>query len=197
MGLDLPSVYATRAVSFGFGQLESAYRANLVALATKSAYAIRRVASEQVDELRGLVQRLFRRFGTLGADTTPCGKPLSIAHAHALMILLGRSELTQRELGAELCIDKSNVARLCAKMVDDGHAVQTAGVQDRRNRVVALTPAGKRLAREVNSASRQRFETLLAGLDAGQRTQVLKGLSQLVAAIEANASEPREEDASE
>jgi DNA-binding MarR family transcriptional regulator len=153
------------------------------------------MASEQVDELRSLVQRLFRRFGTLGTDTTPCGKPLSIAHAHALLILLERSELTQRELGAELCIDKSNVARLCAKMVDDGHAVQTAGVEDRRSRVVTLTTAGKRLAREVNSASRQRFGAVLAGLKAGQRAQILEGLSQLVAAIEAQATDPVEEDA--
>lgn len=78
------------------------------------------------------------------------------------MILLGRGELTQQELGAELCIDKSNVARLCAKMVHAGHAEQTAGVQDRRSRMVSLTSAGKRLAREVNSASRQRFGALLS-----------------------------------
>lgn len=143
--------------------------------------------SEQVDELRNLVQRVFRRFGTLGTDTTPCGKPLSIAHAHALMIL-ARSDLTQQELGAELAIDKSNVARLCAKMVDEGHATQAPGTQDRRHRVVSLTAAGKRLAREVNVASRQRFAALLSGLSSGQREQVIHGLRRLVAAIDANAA---------
>jgi DNA-binding MarR family transcriptional regulator len=143
---------------------------------------------EQADELRSLVQRLFRRFGTLGTDTTPCGKPLSIAHAHALMIL-ARGELMQQELGAELCIDKSNVARLCAKMVDEGHAVQIAGARDRRSRLVSLTTAGKRLAVEVNAASRERFATLLVGLKASQRAQIIQGLSQLVAAIEASTAD--------
>jgi DNA-binding MarR family transcriptional regulator len=151
------------------------------------------VETTQAEELRGLVQRLFRRFGALGADTTPCGKPLSMAHAHALMILLVRGELTQQGLGAELCIDKSNVARLCAKMVEAGHAVQAAGTQDRRSRRVSLTAAGKRLAREVDSASRQRFESLLSGLKAPDRKQVIRGLSQLVAAIDASPADELDE----
>jgi DNA-binding MarR family transcriptional regulator len=113
------------------------------------------------------------------------------------MILLAREELTQQGLGAELCIDKSNVARLCAKMVDAGHAVQAAGTQDRRSRMVSLTAAGKRLAREVDSASRQRFEGLLSGLKAPDRQQVIRGLSQLVAAIDAGSSDELEEGVAE
>jgi hypothetical protein len=49
----------------------------------------------QVQELRRLIQRLFRRFGALATDATPCGQPLSIAHAHALMVLLGRPEVEE------------------------------------------------------------------------------------------------------
>jgi DNA-binding MarR family transcriptional regulator len=67
------------------------------------------------------MQRLFRRFGTLATDRTPCDKPLSMAHAHALMVLSARGASSQQELGTELCIDKSNVARLCAKMSAAGH----------------------------------------------------------------------------
>lgn len=153
--------------------------------------------ADHVDELRTLVQRLFRRFGTLGTDMTPCGKPLSIAHAHALMILLARGELTQQELGAELCIDKSNVARLCSKMVDAGHALQMTAAEDRRSRMVSLTAAGKRLAREVNAASRQRFGTLLSGMKAAQREQVIQGLHHLVAAIDASGADAAKEKTAE
>lgn len=154
------------------------------------------MVTEQVDELRSLVQRLFRRFGTLGTDTTPCGKPLSMAYAHALMVL-ARGELTQQELGTELAIDKSNVARLCAKMVDEGHAAQAAGDRDRRSRVVSLTTAGKRLAREVNAASQQRFTALLSRLKVAEREQVIQGLRQLIGAIDASAADPFEEGAAE
>ena len=146
----------------------------------------------QADELRGLVQQLFRKFGALGSDVTSCGKPLSIAHGHALMLLLDRPDLTQQDLAAELCIDKSNVARLCAKMVDAGHAVQVAGAEDRRSRVVSLTPAGRRLALEVSAASRQRFEAVLARLNATQRPEVIRALRQLVTAIDASPARTEE-----
>jgi DNA-binding MarR family transcriptional regulator len=152
---------------------------------------------DQVDELRGLIQRLFRMFGALEADTTPCGKPLPMAHAHALMILLSRGELTQQDLRAELCIDKSNVARLCAKMVDAGHVVQAAGEHDRRSRMVSLTAAGRRLAREVSAASRQRFAALLSSLKVAQREPVIRALGALIAAIDASSVGQLDEGAAE
>ncbi|HET9959865.1 MAG TPA: MarR family winged helix-turn-helix transcriptional regulator [Polyangiaceae bacterium] len=137
-----------------------------------------------MDELRRLTQRFFRRFGALSADSTPCGKPLPIAHAHALMILLNRGELSQQALGAELCIDKSNVARLCAKMARSRHLQQRSSEHDGRSRLVSLTARGTRLAQEVESASRQRFATLLDALPRTRRTDIVLALQQLVEALE-------------
>ncbi|MCC6994624.1 MAG: MarR family transcriptional regulator [Deltaproteobacteria bacterium] len=144
----------------------------------------KRAASAQADELRGLMQQLFRRFGALTADSTPCGMALSMAHAHALMVTRARGELSQRELGAELRIDKSNVARLCARMVDAGHAEQRPCVDDGRSRRVSLTERGQRLAREVEAASAARFGALLGALPAGRRDAVLDALQHLVTALD-------------
>lgn len=130
------------------------------------------------------MQRLFRDFGALAADTTPCGKPLPMAHAHALLVLLAHAELSQQELAAELRIDKSNVARLCAKMAEVGHVEQKPSATDGRSRIVSLTAAGKRLAREVDSASHARFGALLAALPAARRGQLIGALEQLVTAME-------------
>jgi DNA-binding MarR family transcriptional regulator len=141
-------------------------------------------SKEQADELRRLMQLLFRRFGALAADATPCGKPLPMAHAHALMAL-ARGEMSQRELGRELCIDKSNVARLCARLVEAGHAEQRPGDSDGRSRRVSLTARGSRLAREVDAASGARFGTLLRALPTDSRDQVLEVLRHLVTAIDA------------
>jgi DNA-binding MarR family transcriptional regulator len=133
--------------------------------------------------LRRLMQQLFRRFGVLSGDSTPCGKPLSPAHAHALMILLESGASTQQELGADLGIDKSNVARLCARMVEAGHASQEQSETDGRSRRVSLTVAGKRVAREVDAASTARFAALIRGLPGDRHRQVVDALGQLVAAI--------------
>lgn len=146
---------------------------------------------DQADELRRVTQRFFRRYGALAADATPCGKPLPMAHAHALMILLGAGELSQQELGAELCIDKSNVARLAAKMVAAGHARMWRCPLDGRSRRVALTARGEKLAREVDAASRARFGALLAGIPGAARHQVIDALRHLVAALDVPANPER------
>ena len=139
----------------------------------------------EAEVLRGLVQRLVRRFGAVASDRTPCGKPMSIAQAHALMILRGSGELSQQELASELCIDKSNVARLCAKLVEEGHAVQRASERDGRSRRVSLTLRGERLAREVEASSSARFRAILDELPANRRTSVVIALQSLVGALDA------------
>lgn len=144
----------------------------------------------EVEDLRWLVQRLFRRFGALASDATPCGMPISIPHAHALMLLLGRGELSQQELGGELCIDKSNVARLCAKMADAGHVTQRPADRDGRSRIVALTAKGERVARQVESASASRFGAVLHGLPEKTRPIVLTALQHLLASVEALPRSP-------
>lgn len=143
------------------------------------------MANDPAQELRHAVQRFFRCFGALSADATPCGKPLSMAHAHALMLLLGEPEMSQQELGRELNIDKSNVARLCAKLVESGHARQRSSESDGRSRVVSLTADGKRLARDVDAASRARFDAVVAALPKGKRRELIGSLQELVAVVEA------------
>ena len=116
-----------------------------------------------------------------------------MAHAHALMVLLARGELSQRELGKELGIDKSNVARLCAKMIDAEHATQRPSEADGRSRVVSLTPRGKRLASEVDAASRARFASLLGALPKGRQASVIEALQLLVEAADASMDVPADE----
>jgi DNA-binding MarR family transcriptional regulator len=143
-----------------------------------------RMRVDRADELRRVMQRLFRRFGALAAESTPCGKPLSMAHAHALMILMTRGELSQQEIGRELCIDKSNVARLCARMVEAGHAKQRASHEDGRSRRVSLTSSGARLAAGVSAVSRARFDALLVALPASRRAHVVEAFQLVVDALE-------------
>jgi DNA-binding MarR family transcriptional regulator len=129
------------------------------------------------------MQQLVRRFGSLVSDGTPCGKPLSMGHAHCLMVLLTRGELSQQELGAELCIDKSNVARVCAKMEVAGQVRQRPGERDARSRKVSLTARGERLAREVDASSMARFAGLLARLPPGRTHDVIEAVDCIVAAL--------------
>lgn len=139
--------------------------------------------SDPARALRSLLQQTLRRAGALRDDATPCGHPLPLAHAHALMALLAGGPMRQQALGALLGIDKSNVARLCARMASLGHVAQRADPDDARARVVSLTAKGRRLAGQVEAASARRHGAIVARLPPGSVDDVLCALQALSDAL--------------
>jgi DNA-binding MarR family transcriptional regulator len=134
--------------------------------------------------LRTSIQRFVRSFGLLNGDQTPGGVALSPSHAHALMALLDRERReessTQQDLVKILGVDKSNVTRLCAKMLEAGHLVQQPSPHDGRAWLVSLRLEGRRLAERVEDASRTRFDRVLAALPSETaRATVLRSLDLL------------------
>jgi DNA-binding MarR family transcriptional regulator len=146
---------------------------------------------QEVEQLRALVQQFVRRFGLLVTRRTPCGFPVSPSYAHGLMLLLRRTRegrtTVQSDLAGALGVDKSNVARLCERMVKVGHAVQTVPADDGRSRAVALTVKGTRLAERIENGSRDRFAALTASIPRHKRSAVIAALADLNAAVETTA----------
>lgn len=144
--------------------------------------------------LRRLIQAFIRSAGLLAGDQTPCGHPLAVSHAHALMVLLetARREerVTQRELGLALGIDKSNVTRLCRRMESAGHLIQSRSTDDGRARLLSLSPRGARIAKDVERSSRNRFLRLMSAIPRKSRARVLSSLACLNEAL-ARAVPPR------
>ncbi len=140
------------------------------------------------DALRTSIQRFIRSFGLLNGDQTPCGMALSPSHAHTLMALLDRErrgeDSTQQDLVKILGVDKSNVTRLCAKMLEAGHLAQQPSPDDGRAWLVSLTLKGRRLAERVEHARRTRFDRVLAALPSKTaRATVLRSLDLLNEAL--------------
>ena len=144
-------------------------------------------ADHEVEQLRSLVQEFVRRFGLLVTRRTPCGFPVSPSYAHALMLLLRRARegLTtgQSDLAVSLGINKSNVARLCERMVAAGHGLQTVPPEDGRSRTVSLTAKGTRLAERIENGSRDRFSALTSSIPRHKRSAVIAALADLNAAV--------------
>jgi DNA-binding MarR family transcriptional regulator len=139
------------------------------------------------ESLRGAILLFIRRFGLLETAQTPCGHPLSVSEAHALMILLAQNSaverVTQKALGEALCIDKSNVSRLCRRLVAAGHVRSVPSAVDRRVRHVSLTDRGRTLARALDVSSRARFDALARALPSRSVAPVVDALSLLNAAL--------------
>jgi DNA-binding MarR family transcriptional regulator len=141
-------------------------------------------------ELRRQVQAFVRSFGLLSQSQTPCGKPLGLSHAHALMLLLEHARVgstaVQSDLARALGIDKSNVARLCQRMEDAGHLMQAPHPEDGRARCLELTAQGARVARDVERSSLARFSALaerMSRAECQKVTAALRTLNQAVTAL--------------
>jgi len=147
-----------------------------------------RVTDADAKRLQGSIQKFVRSFGLLVTRQTPCGQPLSPSYAHALMFLLDREEqqlaTSQSELAAELGLDKSSIARLCACLQKEKHATQARPEADGRSRVLTLTPTGRRMAAKIRSKSLQRFRNVASAVPAAKRAQLLDALQTLTAAVE-------------
>lgn len=142
----------------------------------------------QVRELQAVVQAFVRGFGLLVTKRTPCGHPVAPSHAHALMILLEREAsgmvTTQSELAALLGLDKSSIARLCARLETEQHAKQERAPGDGRSRLLELTGRGRRMAASIQSASLARFRRVAEAVPAGKRLALVESVRLLTVALD-------------
>lgn len=142
---------------------------------------------EAARELQVAVQTFVRNFGLLVTKQTPCGQPVSPSYAHALMLLLEREAggftTTQSELAAELGLDKSSIARLCARLEADERMTQQRVELDGRSRQLTLTAPGRKMATNIQSASLRRFRQVVDALPRAKRRAVLESLELLTLAV--------------
>jgi DNA-binding MarR family transcriptional regulator len=145
-------------------------------------------SQQPLDEIRleAQITAFIRAFGLLQPDRTPCGQPIPVSEAHALVELDRDGPLAQHELGARLRLEKSTISRLVDQLERRGWL--TAGRRDGDGRVVwlELTEAGRTAAAELAAARAARFAELLEAIPAGNRRAVLDGLATLVEAARAH-----------
>ena len=128
---------------------------------------------------------LIRAFGLHRPDATPCGKPVSVSEAHALMELARTERLSQNELAARLVLEKSTVSRLVGGLVARGWVERERDPTDGRAVRLGLTERGARAAAEIGDARRQKFDGVLERIPEEERSAVLEALAVLTEAMRA------------
>ena len=130
---------------------------------------------------------LIRAFGLHRPDETPCGKPVSVSEAHALLELARRDPPTQSELAARLRLEKSTVSRLVGQLAERGWVERERDASDGRALRVRLTERGARAEAEIAAARRRKFTAVLERLPAEEREPVLRALEVLTDAMDDRA----------
>jgi DNA-binding MarR family transcriptional regulator len=133
------------------------------------------------EELRLAQDLLF--FGyrdfTAGADAILAEIDMGRAHHRVLHFVGRRPGITVGDLLAILGITKQSLGRVLTPLIDDGFIVQVPGRNDRRQRLLSLTPKGQELERRL--FERQREWVMRAYREAGPAAvegfrRVMRGL---------------------
>jgi DNA-binding MarR family transcriptional regulator len=97
--------------------------------------------------------------------------------------LLQQGPQTVSSLSEMIKLTPGAVSRLVDRMVRKGLVSRREGNDDRRQKMLSLTPAGRRLRERVERASTGSFAAALSGLDAALAIELKNVLKRVVAAL--------------
>jgi DNA-binding MarR family transcriptional regulator len=142
------------------------------------------MSRDDVTAAQEALQRFVRNFGLHQPDRTPCGQPLPVSEAYALLELDRATTLRQVELGRRLRLEKSSVSRLVANLIARGWVIRDTAPEDGRGVVLALTDGGRRAADQQRRARQAKFAALLNRIPDAQRAAVVAALHTLAEAAD-------------
>jgi len=99
-----------------------------------------------------------------------------------LNVLESTEALDQGTLGAQLGIDRTNVADVVARLEKRGFVKRIVNAADRRSKLVSITRSGRKMAKELAVAMVAAQEILTGPLSEKERTTLIALLQKLVAA---------------
>lgn len=106
---------------------------------------------------------------------------LTIPEWRCMAVLFRFAPLSAGEVAARTAMDKVQVSRAIAALVDKGLALQATDASDRRRSKLALSAAGKRMHDEIVPMARGAEALLLDGLDGAERAALDRLLGRLQA----------------
>lgn len=102
------------------------------------------------------------------------------AHHRVLHFVNRQPGLRVTDLLETLRITKQSLGRVLKQLIDDGYVEQTPGAQDRRERLLAPTEKGRRLALDLARRQHARLEAALADLPPEGRGHVRAFLARMI-----------------
>ena len=139
-------------------------------------------------EIRRGAELLFFGYGHLYRQTDEClaKQGMGRAHHRALYFIAREPDLTISALLRTLGITKQSLGRVLSELTERGMVETRTGREDRRQRLLRLTPAGARLEQELFEAMRSRLSAAYAQAGQDAVTGFWRVLEALIPAAERN-----------
>ena len=151
----------------------------------------------QLLQIRRFNRAVTQRVGALEVDYLRRGRPLAEAR---LLFEIGADGVDLRTLRGKLGLDSGYLSRLLQSLTAQGLITVTKGVGDGRRRRVSLTRKGSAERAAYDRLSDNLAASILAPLDAAERSRLLNAMGEVerlirAASIEVGAESPDSADA--
>lgn len=133
------------------------------------------------DEIRRGIEMLYFGYTALtrSIDEELAAEGLGRAHHRALYFISRQPDLTVKELLRLLAITKQSLGRVLNDLIERGYIETRPGPQDRRQKLLRLSPSGVAMEAELFRALREKMAAAYAQAGQGSVTgfwRVLEGL---------------------
>jgi|SRR5712671_4499341 len=152
--------------------------------------------SAEVEPTWDLIELLFFAYRDFVSDPDHVLEKFGFGRAHhrVLHFVNRNPGMKVADLLETLRITKQSLGRVLRELVDEGYVVQKEGPDDRRHRLLFVTPKGEQLAMKLAGLQTERIARALAGLgpnahqsardflaamiDSGSRDEVLRFIAE-------------------
>jgi MarR family 2-MHQ and catechol resistance regulon transcriptional repressor len=116
------------------------------------------------------------------------GEGLCLGDFMVLEVLLHKGALTMSAICEKVLLANASMTSAIDRLEEKELVVRKNSSEDRRVRLVELTPRGKKSISEIYRRHERELEQLMSGLSAAERAAVHRGLKKLGLAAEAASS---------
>jgi DNA-binding MarR family transcriptional regulator len=141
-----------------------------------------KIADDAQTSFQDHMVHLVRSLGLHKPDETPCGQPVSVAEAHALLEVAQEPGITQNGLALRLKLEKSTVSRLAGMLEKRGWIRRERDENDARFVRLALTQRGVNANINIAKSRAAKFRKIFDAIPPGRRNIVIESLSLLLEA---------------
>jgi DNA-binding MarR family transcriptional regulator len=149
---------------------------------TRSAANAADAAGEAREPYWDLIELLFFAYRDFVGDPDQVLERLRFGRAHhrVLHFVNRNPGMKVAELLDVLKITKQSLGRVLKQLIDEGYIVQKAGPDDRRQRLLYVSPAGSTLAMKLAGLQTERISRVLDELGPGSRESARRFLAGMI-----------------
>ncbi|MGV2128421.1 bifunctional helix-turn-helix transcriptional regulator/GNAT family N-acetyltransferase [Agrobacterium vitis] len=147
----------------------------------------------QVEAIRASSRQLVRELGFMGGDFA--GTDLPPSAVHALIEIDACPDITARDLGHRLRLEKSSVSRMLRRLVMSGDVLEETDKDDYRIKRLRLSESGQKRTKTIHEFARHQVSSALKRLGHEENRTILQGLRLYVQALSnrSDAAAPKAE----